>query len=328
MEVEIEDVAFGGRGLVRLDGLAVFVDQAVPGDRATIRIYKKKKNYAEARLLDLREPSSYRINPPCEYSGFCGGCKWQFLKYEQQLIYKRQHVLDSLEHIGRLHETVVHDTMPSELIFGYRNKMEFSCSDRRWLLPHELNREEISAGFALGLHVPGTFDKVIDIDRCLLQIEPFDTILNLVREYALANNLDAYGLKSHQGYLRFLVLRQSDEGRQIMVNLITSEDRPELLQPLAEKVVTAIPAVTSFINGINPGKAQIAVSEKEHILVGEDHITESLDGLRFRISAGSFFQTNTKQAANLYSLVIFRRKYEKDKMGSKAIAGVPVDPDK
>ena len=161
-DVEITDVVFGGRGLVRLDGMAVFVDQAVPGDRVNIRIYKKKKNYAEARVVDLIESSPFRISAPCAYSGFCGGCKWQFLTYDQQLIYKRQHVIESLEHIGLIKDGVVHLSIPSELIFGYRNKMEFSCADRRWLLPDELGRENIDRGFAIGLHVPGTFHKVID----------------------------------------------------------------------------------------------------------------------------------------------------------------------
>ena len=135
IEVKITDIAFGGRGLVRLDGLAVFVDQAIPGDRVTIRIFKKKKNYAEARVVDLLNPSPFRIVAPCEYSGFCGGCKWQFLQYNQQLLYKRQHVVDSLEHIGLIKDVVVHPTIPSDIIFGYRNKMEFSCADKRWFLP-------------------------------------------------------------------------------------------------------------------------------------------------------------------------------------------------
>ena len=139
IEVAITDIAFGGRGLVRVDGLAVFVDQAVPGDRVVVRIIKKKKNYAEARVADLIESSPFRISAPCEYSGFCGGCKWQFLNYDRQLLYKRQHVQDALEHIGLIKDAVVHPTIPSQIIFGYRNKMEFSCADSRWLLPAEIH---------------------------------------------------------------------------------------------------------------------------------------------------------------------------------------------
>ena len=154
IEVEISDIAFGGRGLVRLNGLAVFVDQAVPGDRVLIRITRKKKNYAEARVMQLLKPSPDRIDPPCIYSGFCGGCKWQFLQYAVQLKYKRQHVQESLEHIGLIKDAQVHSTIPSSLTFGYRNKMEFTCTDRRWLTPEEMQQPEIDRGFGIGLHAP------------------------------------------------------------------------------------------------------------------------------------------------------------------------------
>ena len=139
-ETEISGVAFGGRGLAHVDGLVVFVDQAIPGDRVRARIYKKKKSYAEARVVELLKPSSSRVDPPCGYSGFCGGCKWQFLKYDQQLEYKRRHVAESLAHIAGIENVPVHATIPSERIFGYRNKMEFTCSDRRWLLPAEMSQ--------------------------------------------------------------------------------------------------------------------------------------------------------------------------------------------
>ena len=200
IEVDITDIAFGGRGLVRLDGLAVFVDQAVPGDRASIRIYKKKKNYAEARVVELIESSPFRVIAPCEYSGFCGGCKWQFLMYDQQIEYKRRHVKESLEHIGLIQDALVHPTIPSEITFGYRNKMEFSCADRRWLLPHELGREDIDRGFAIGLHVPGTFHKVIDTKQCLLQPDLGNGLLADARAYMRSSGLPVYGLRSHEGF--------------------------------------------------------------------------------------------------------------------------------
>jgi len=140
IELKISELAFGGKGLARVDGFAVFVDQAVPFDVVNVRIIKKKKNFAEARIVTLLESSPFRIDPPCKYSGFCGGCKWQFLKYDKQLVYKRQHIVDSLEHIALIKGVPVHPVIPSALIFGYRNKMEFSCSDRRWLLPCEFLR--------------------------------------------------------------------------------------------------------------------------------------------------------------------------------------------
>jgi 23S rRNA (uracil1939-C5)-methyltransferase len=303
VEVEIEDIAFGGRGLARLDGMAVFVDQAVPGDRVTIRIFKKKKNYAEARVVDLIEASPFRIIAPCEYSGFCGGCKWQFLDYDQQLIYKRNHVLDSLEHIGLINNTDVHPTIPSETIFGYRNKMEFSCADRRWLLPDELNRPEIDREFALGLHVPGTFDKVIDTRVCLLQPDLGNEILNAVRSFMRASDAPVYGLRSHTGFWRFVVLRHSVAYDQWMVNIVTAHEDLELLRPLAEGLMEKYPQVVSVINNVTSRKASVAIGEIEHVLAGSDTISDKIGGFEFDISANSFFQTNSRGAEVLFKTV-------------------------
>jgi 23S rRNA (uracil1939-C5)-methyltransferase len=303
VEVEIEDIAFGGRGLARLDGMAVFVDQAVPGDRVTIRIFKKKKNYAEARVVDLIEASPFRIIAPCEYSGFCGGCKWQFLDYDQQLIYKRNHVQDSLEHIGLIKNIDVHPTIPSETIFGYRNKMEFSCADRRWLLPDELNRPEIDREFALGLHVPGTFDKVIDTRVCLLQPDLGNEILNAVRSFMRASDAPVYGLRSHTGFWRFVVLRHSVAYDQWMVNIVTAYEDLELLRPLAEGLMEKYPQVVSVINNVTSRKASVAIGEIEHVLAGSDTISDKIGGFEFDISANSFFQTNSRGAEVLFKTV-------------------------
>jgi len=302
-QVEITDIAFGGRGLVRLDGMAVFVDQTVPGDRVIIRISRKKKNYAEARVIELIQSSPLRIIAPCEYSGFCGGCKWQFIKYEQQLLYKRQHVLDSLEHIGNIRDVMVHDTIPSKLIFGYRNKMEFSCSDRRWLLPQELDRVDVDMGFALGLHVPGTFHKVIDTRECLLQPDLGNQLMDEVRTFIRSSDKPVYGLRSHIGFWRFLVLRHSVAHDQWMVNIVTSEDGRETVQPLADRLIDRYPKVVSIINNITSRKAGVAVGDVEYTLAGSDIISDKISGFEFEISANSFFQTNTRGAAPLFKTV-------------------------
>jgi 23S rRNA (uracil1939-C5)-methyltransferase len=302
-EVDITDVAFGGRGLARLDGLAVFVDQAIPGDRATIRIYKKKKNYAEARVVELIESSPYRIKAPCAYSGFCGGCKWQFLVYDQQLIYKRQHVLESLEHIGLIKDVVVHPTIPSEIIFGYRNKMEFSCADKRWLLPDELDRDDIDRDFALGLHVPGTFHKVIDTRQCLLQPDLGNQLLGEVRAHMRSSGLPVYGLRSQEGFWRFLVLRHSVAYDQWMVNIVTAAEDLQAVQPLADRLVDDYPQVVSVINNVTARKAGVAVGEFEHVLAGTGVIADRIGDLEFEISANSFFQTNSRGAGLLYDTV-------------------------
>ena len=303
IEVEIQDIAFGGRGFVRIDGLAVFVDQAVPGDRAVIRIVKKKKNYAEARMVDLIESSPFRVTAPCEYSGFCGGCKWQFLNYDQQLIYKRQHVQDALAHIGLIQDAVVHPTMPSERIFGYRNKMEFSCADSRWLLPDELGRPDIDNAFALGLHVPGTFHKVIDTRACLLQPDLGNVLLGRIREYIRSSGTPVYGLRSHCGYWRFVVLRNSVANGQWMVNLVTAQDNADVLRPLAKQLMDEYPEVVSVINNITARKAGVAIGEVEHALLGVEAITDKIGGYEFKISANSFFQTNSRGAEVLFKNV-------------------------
>ena len=303
IEVDVADLAFGGKGLTRIDGMAVFIDQAVPGDRVQARIVKKRKQYAEARVLELVRPSEDRVPAPCEYSGFCGGCKWQFLNYDMQLVYKRRHVVEALEHIGGLVDPHVHPTLPANPIFGYRNKMEFSCSDRRWLLPSEMHQEGQDISFALGLHVPGTFHKVLDTRACLLQPETGNLILGDVREAMRISGLPPYGLRSHVGFWRFLMLRHSVDREQWMVNLITSDENPAILQPMAEKLMANYPAIVSVVNNISRRKAAIAVGEYEVPVAGQTKLIDRIGDFEFEISANSFFQTNTRSAGLLYEKV-------------------------
>jgi 23S rRNA (uracil1939-C5)-methyltransferase len=299
---DITDIAFGGRGLAKPDGFAVFVDGAIPGDTVRARIFRKKKSYAEARALEILTPSADRIDPPCPYSGTCGGCKWQFVDYPVQLAFKRRHVAEALSHIGQIHDVPVAETIPSENIFGYRNKMEFTCSDRRWLLAEELGKEGEDKSFAVGLHVPGTFDKVLDTRVCLLMPELGNPLLEEVREFIRNSQVPVYGLRSHQGYWRFVMLRHSVAFDRWMVNIVTAEDRPEVLQPLAEALQLRHPEVVSVVNNITSRKAGIAVGEKERLLLGSSVIQEQIGGLTFEISANSFFQTNSRGAATLYNV--------------------------
>ena len=303
VELEISGIAFGGRGLARVNGLAVFVDGAVPLDLVIARIVKKKKHYAEARVYTLVRPSPHRIRADCMYSGFCGGCKWQFLTYEKQLEYKRQHVQESIERIGLIRDVPVHPTLSSPAMFGYRNKMEFSCSDRRWLLPDEMGKEGVEKGFALGLHVPGTFYKVLDTRSCLLQPELGNHILHDVRTFIKASGVPVYGLRTHTGFWRFLMLRHSVAYDRWMVNIITAKKDRGIVQPLAVQLMDKYPQIISVVNNITSRKAGIAVGEYEIGLSGLPCLTDKIGELEFEISANSFFQTNTLAAQRLYQTI-------------------------
>jgi 23S rRNA (uracil1939-C5)-methyltransferase len=293
-------MAFGGKGLAKIDGLAVFVDQAVAGDVVVARIVRKKKNYAEAKVEQLVKPSPDRIDAKCYYSGFCGGCKWQFLDYQKQIHYKRQHVQETMEHIGFIRDIKIHETIPSSKIFGYRNKMEFSCSDRRWLLPDEMGQTHVDRTFALGLHVPGTFYKVLDTTACLLQPDLGNHILDDVRQYIKSSDAPVYGLRTHVGFWRFVMLRHSTAHDQWMLNIVTATEDRDQVMPLAHHMMQKYPDIVSVVNNITSRKAGIAMGEYEVNLAGEDHLRDAIDSYQFMISANSFFQTNTDGAGILY----------------------------
>lgn len=302
-EAAITGVAFGGKGIAKLNGFTVFVDQTIPGDKALIQITRRKKNYAEARLVEILEPSADRVAAPCRYSGFCGGCTWQFLRYDRQLEYKRRHVAESLQHIGALKGISVHSTHRSPFTFEYRNKMEFTCAERRWLLPEELVDPAAEKDFALGLHVPGAFHKVIDTRECLLQPFPGNRILEEIRKYIKCSRRPVYRQRSHEGFWRFVVLRNSVATGRWMVNVVTAFEERETLSTLAERLVAEFPEISSVINNITARKAGIAVGEVERVVAGDACIREAIGRFEFRVSANSFFQTNTRGAERLYETV-------------------------
>jgi 23S rRNA (uracil1939-C5)-methyltransferase len=303
IELDISHTGFGGKGIAKIDGFTIFVNQAVPGDRVLAAIVKKKKSHAEAKVREVLSPSPFRVEAPCLYSGFCGGCTWQFLRYDKQLEYKRLHVVEALRHIGGIEDVNVLPTLPSDAIFAYRNKMEFSCSDRRWVLPEQLDDDAVDRDFALGLHVPGTFDKVLDIDACLLQPDRGNEILGFVKAYMKTSGLPAYGLRSHEGFWRFLVVRHSLANDQWLVNIVTSAENRDVLMPLAADLMRTFPDIGAVVNNITARKSGVAVGEVEIPLAGRDHLEEHLGPYRFAVSANSFFQTNTRGAVKLYDKV-------------------------
>ncbi len=303
IELTVEKVVYGGRGLAHLKKQAIFVANTVPGDRINAKAVRVKKNFAEARVLEVIEPSPDRIIAPCPYSDYCGGCNWQFIEYEKQLEYKQSFVRDLLNHIGKVTDFQIHHVLPSHQIFGYRNKMEFSFSDKRWLLPKEMDEKRGNKNFALGLHVPGTFDKIIDINGCLLQKEKGNEILREVKRFVADSGIPVYGLRSHQGFWRYLMLRHSYAFNEWMVNIVTSEQRDPPVQTLASILKGQFKEIASIVNNINTRKGGTAVGEQERILTGERNIRDKIGSFTFEISANSFFQTNTPMAERLYQSV-------------------------
>jgi 23S rRNA (uracil1939-C5)-methyltransferase len=302
-ELEIIDLAYGGKGLAKPDGFPVFIDQCVPGDVVFAKITKKKKSWAQGKLIHIIKQSPIRQEGKCQYCNFCGGCKWQQIGYDLQLEYKKRHVVESIEHIGRLKNIQVNDVIPSERIFEYRNKMEFSCSSKRWLLPDELANREIKKDFGIGLHVPGTFDKVIDIKICEIMPELGNYILDDVREFIIKSGLPAYHLRSHEGFWRFLMLRHSVAFDTWMVNIITKEKNIEKVQQLADLLSNKYSNIASIVNNITDAKSGVSIGQEEISLYGQNYIKEKLGKFEFKISANSFFQTNTRACEKLYGKV-------------------------
>ncbi len=300
LDLQIVKTAFGGHGIARLDGLVVFVRGAVPGDRIKGRVIRKKRDYLEAQTTELLEPSPDRARPPCRYSGHCGGCQWQHVRYDCQLAYKGEQVKETLARIGALRDIRVRDVLPSQRRFAYRNKMEFTFSDRRWVLPADLPQPRSDSEFALGLHVPGTFHKVIDIDACLLQHGEGNRILRAVKEYVRRSGLPVYGLKSHRGFWRFLALRYSASMDEWMVNVVTSEGPSTTTAELAAFLAARFRRIRTVVNNVNARKASIALGEQETVLHGDGIIKDHIGGYGFQISANSFFQTNTLGGETLY----------------------------
>lgn len=299
----IDSLAFGGKGVARIDDYVIFVKRAIPGDKINGRIIKRKKSYAEAVIDSFIEKSAQRIKAPCVHFEYCGGCSWQNMHYTDQLGYKTQIVKDAFRNFPGLKSDAIKPIIPSSDFFHYRNKMEFSFAERKWLTEEDLNNPDVSKDFALGLHVPGTFDKIIHIEECLLQSDRANAILKYVSAYTQAKKMLPYGLRTHKGLLRFLVIRESALTKKVMVNIVSSE-KADALRKLAENLIKEFDFISGVVNNINSAKAQIAVGQKEILLAGKPFIEDEIGPFKFQISANSFFQTNTRQAKVLYDKVL------------------------
>ncbi len=304
VELQPEDLALGGAAVARLDELVVFVEQALPGQTILARITKKKKSFAEARLERILQPSPRQIEPRCNHFGHCGGCRWQHLAYEQQLLYKQRQVEETLLHIGGFAGLTVQPTLPSPDQFHYRNKMEYSFSPQRWVPLYEKGQEPSRQNeLYLGLHAKGFFDKIIDVDACHLLTPVTNDILREVRQFALDSGRPAYHARDHHGFWRFLVMRHARKTSELMVNLVTSEYDEPMARLFAERMQARFPEITSLLYSTTQSLSGVAFSEAEHLLAGKATITEKLGSLSFEISSNSFFQTNTLQAERLYDVV-------------------------
>ncbi len=308
LELRIESIGFEGKAIAREDGFVYFVEGGVPGDLVRAEIRKKKKNYAEARIVEVIEPSPVRETPRCRYFGTCGGCKWQHLEYAEQCAWKKQHVQDAFERLGKVPYTALHDTLPAESHFYYRNKMEFSFGDSRWLTNAEIaGGADIRKDFALGLHIPGRFDKVLDVEECFLQSAISSRMVNAVRKAALERSAGIYQTRSHEGFLRNLVIRHSVATGEIMVILVTSpvsNDADKLMIAWFEQdFLRDFPEISTAIHSVTTSKAAVA-GGLPRTVHGSGVITESLLGVQYRISPFSFFQTNTRQAEQLFRVAL------------------------
>lgn len=296
--VTIESVAAEGKAIARVDGMVVFVDFAVPGDIVDIQVYKKKKNYMEGFIKRMVQPSADRLEPFCEHFGICGGCRWQPLPYSMQLEAKRRQVEDQLIRIGHLDVPEIRPTLPSEKTKYYRNKLEFSASNKRWLLKTE-DPELIEPG--LGFHVGKFFDKVLDIKQCHLQKEPSNAIRLFIKNFCLENGLEFYNIRENRGFFRNMFIRTTEDG-QVMLILCFAKPDEAPRTALLDAVSARFPEITSLYYVINE-KLNDSISDQSPILYkGADAIYETMEGLRFKIGPKSFYQTNSPQAYRLYSV--------------------------
>ena len=301
--LEITALAAEGNAMGKWNDIVVFVPMAVPGDIVNVQVRTKRKRYMEGYVTEYVKRSPLRVEPFCSHFGVCGGCKWQSIPYSEQLAFKQQQVADQLTRIGHVEIPPISPILGSARTDHYRNKLEFTFAPKRWKTYEEVARgEEIGDRPALGFHIPGMFDKVLDIDYCHLQAEPSNAIRNELRRYCTEHEgYEFYDIRQHTGLMRNVVIRTASTG-EVMVIVVFAEDKPELIAPLMEHLKATFPEITSLVYMIND-KLNDSLGDREPILyAGRDHIFEQMEGLRFKIGPKSFYQTNSEQAYELYKV--------------------------
>jgi len=306
IELDVESLAFGAKGITRINDLVCFVEGAIPGQKVLARITQKKKKYCEAKIIDVIQQSKMFTEPRCRHFYDCGGCSLQHLDYSQQIKNKETQVQDILQRIGGFNNFIMLPVLPSAELYDYRNKMEFSFARERWLSSEEINsgQQLDRYGLFLGMHAKGFYEKVVDLQECHLVQPVVIDILKTVRTLAKKSGLPVFSTKDHSGFWRFLVVRICKNTEALMVNVITRNYNDNLAEKVKNVLTAKFPKITSLLLSTTTSKASVAFSEKEYLLYGQKTVYEKLGKYNFEISGNSFFQPNTKQAERLYNIVL------------------------
>ena len=308
--VEISGVAAEGKALVRINDIVTFVPNCVPGDIVDLQITKKKHSFMEAKVLRVIEPSKVRCEARCKHFGVCGGCKWQILPYSEQLKYKQQQIVDNLTRIGKIELPEISPILGSKHVYEYRNKLEFTCADRKWF-PWEVieaagGLDHVDSSYGLGFHIPNCFDKVLDIEECHLMPDINNSIRNSVREYARTHGLTFYNEHTHEGLLRTLILRNNHKGELMLIVSFGASLEPEQNRIAAHSLLDFLhkefPEIISLLYVENLKFNDTIGDLDVKVYFGQDHIIEEMEGLQFKVGPKSFYQTNTEQAYELYKV--------------------------
>ena len=308
--IKIESVAAEGKSLARIkfrpddeSAIVTFIPYGAPGDIVDIKVDRKKHSFAEAHILRIVEPSPVRIEPACSHFTICGGCKWQHMPYEEQLKWKQQQVVDALQRIAKVEIPEISPILGSHQIWGYRNKMEYTFSNKKWRTWEEVKsgKDFTDSSNALGFHIPGSFDKVLHIDKCHLQDEEGDRIRNFIYSYAESKGYTFYNIRENSGLLRTLMIRIASTG-QVMVCMVFGENKPKEIEDVLKALDSEFPEITSLVYVVNLKLNDSIADQEIKVFKGKEYIEEEMEGLKFRINAKSFYQTNSRQAYELYKV--------------------------
>jgi 23S rRNA (uracil1939-C5)-methyltransferase len=300
--VKLENYAAEGKSLARVDGKVIFVENTIPGDVVDVLLHKNKKDWGEGAALKFHEYSSLRVKPFCQHFGVCGGCQWQMLPYEMQLQYKQQQVTDNLRRIGKVALPEINTIIGADETTRYRNKMEYTFSNKRYLLREEIGNADVSAQQnVVGFHARGLFDKVVRIMECHLQHEPTNSLRNSIADYSLEHELTHYDIRNHHGLLRNLQVRLCTTG-ELMVNLVLGYEDETARTQLLDFILQKFPEITTLLYTINTKKNDSLFDQDPQVYHGKGYIMEKLEDFQFKISPKSFFQTNSRQGEKLYQV--------------------------